>query len=176
MPILCLESNWNSRRPSNQSVVSTLETLSGIHRDTMIHLWCNTTDALTYSLRDMTYGFSIGTLYLSFHGLADCILLADGTRIHLSGLADMMGSRFRGWNIHFGSCKTMKSPNLNSFKKDTGAAVLSGYTTSVDWVQSMAFDLLLLHEMYQYVRPSHLKRRILKLYPDLMKLTGMVIL
>lgn len=176
MPILCLEANWNGKRPSSQSVESTLETLCGIHQDSAVHLWCNTMEELTYSLRDMTYGFRQGTLYLSFHGLKDSILLASGQRVGMKALADLMGNRFAGWNIHFGSCNTMKSENAPWFKKTTGARILSGYITSVGWVQSMSTDLLFLSEAYRYVRPSHLKKRMLFLYPDLIKLTGLVIL
>ena len=176
MPILCLESNWDGKRPSNQSVAPVIETLVGLHADTAIHLWCNTAEELTHNLRHMTYGFRQGTLYLSFHGTTGKILLGNGAKVSLYELADLMGSRFAGWKIHFGSCRTLASLARDVFKYQTGATILSGYTETVDWIQSMAMDMFLMNESYRYTRPHNLRKRMEKLVPDLMKLTGAVIL
>ena len=91
-------------------------------------------------------------------------------------LAEMMGERFAGWKIHFGSCRTLASLNRGWFKWQVGAQILSGYTESVDWIQSMAMDMFLMNESYRYTRPHNLRKRMEKLVPDLMKLTGAVIL
>lgn len=176
MPILCLESSWNGRKIDNQSVQHTLETMSVIHMDTCIHVTCNTMEELTYALQDATYGFRQGVLYLAFHGAPGKIKLGNDVHISMTDLADLMGNRFRGWNVHFGSCRTLATLQTEPFKKMVGAKILSGYTETVDWVQSTAMDMLLLDAMYYHKTPGHLSRKIRKLYPDLARLNGLVIL
>lgn len=176
MPILCLEANWNGRNISPQSVHHTLETMSDIHNDTCIHIWCNTKDELKYALRDANYGFRQGFLYMAFHGSPGRIQLGNKTHVTMTGLADLMENRFQGWNVHFGSCRTMDTLQAEPFKKMIGARILTGYTKSVDWIQSTAMDMLLLDQMYRHKTPGYLRNKMQRLYRDLAKLNGLVVL
>ena len=54
--------------------------------------------------------------------------------------------------IHFGSCGTLgqHGATINSFLNHTGAVAVCGYTNEVDWLDSTAFELLLLGSLQEY--------------------------
>lgn len=91
-----------------------------------------------------------GILYFATHGRKG-ILSLDGGDITLSELAIMMKSRYEGWTIHFGSCLVMGAPikELRAFKRNTGAAIVSGYTKEVQWVQSSSLEIAWLSELIE---------------------------
>src|SRR5262245_35053929 len=101
--IACLESLWNADLEQRLSVVPILELISRINRTRYTHLTCNTREELAYNLRKLRRGRGYRILYLSLHGKPGEVLL-DGGRTDLESLAMMMGTRFAGWAIHFGSC------------------------------------------------------------------------
>jgi len=45
--------------------------------------------------------------------------------------------------IHFGSCSVLKydKDKIRDFMDKTGAAVVTGYTKDVDWIESAAFEM-----------------------------------
>ena len=51
--------------------------------------------------------------------------------------------------IHFGSCETLDlhGNRINRFIRETQVLAVSGYTKSVEWNESAAFELLLLSYM-----------------------------
>lgn len=177
MPIVCLESNWNGNNPSGLSIWSVLEQVAGIQKDTALHLKCNTWEELTYNISHMTYGFKQGTLYIAMHGLPGKVLLGNGTRPTMEELADVMKKRFRGWHVHFGSCRTLdiSDERLKRFKKTTGARLLSGYLMNIDWIESTAMDMLLLSQAYQSLTPGRLWNQMEKKYESLVNRTGLYI-
>ena len=91
-------------------------------------------------------------LYLSFHGYgpgedyAAGLTLGDGTSYSLDDLEALINGRCNGRVIHFGACSVMSAPGerLQSFLASSGAVAMCGYTEDVDWLESAAFDLLLL--------------------------------
>ena len=91
-------------------------------------------------------------LYLSFHGHGPCeersagLTLGDGTEYSLDDLESRIKGRCEGRIIHFGSCAVMSASNdrLQLFRRNSGALAVCGYTEEIDWLQSAAFDLLLM--------------------------------
>lgn len=71
--------------------------------------------------------------------------------------------------VHFASCSVLNVSDdaLLRFKKQTGAAVLSGYGVDVDWLGSCAFELLLISRLAMYVRPGHAVRYVKQNYGEL---------
>jgi hypothetical protein len=94
-------------------------------------------------------------LYLSFHGSAGTIRLSNGD-VQLGRLATRLKGRCKGKIIHFGACEVFDtSPRrLSQFRETTGAELVSGYTQSVDWIESAALDMLLM--AYIARRPGRL--------------------
>jgi hypothetical protein len=89
-----------------------------------------------------------------------------------------MGDRFRGWVIHFSSCKTVKlrkadEHRLMTFLEVTQAAMVSGYTKDVDWTESAALELLFLGSLQQYIRMPACWNYVANTYGDLVERTGL---
>jgi hypothetical protein len=83
--------------------------------------------------------------YFAFHGNEACISLGQH-EITLDEIADFLGTRASGRTIYFGSCSTMAVPDkeLRAFVRRTDVRAVLGYTKKVDWLESAAFDYILL--------------------------------
>ena len=118
-------------------------------------------------------------LYLAFHG--DCGKVGVGERggISLNDLAERLDGRCTGRVIHISSCFTLwaHSDTLNEFLIRTGALAVCGYQERVDWIESAAFDLLVLRGLQRvpFQRVSSMRklgRDLWKEAPGLMKRLG----
>lgn len=91
-------------------------------------------------------------LYLGFHGCGaeagkDAFVeIGDGTPVQLETLEEWIDCRCHGRVIHFGSCGVMDShgKRLRRFVRNTRALAILGYREDVDWLESAAFEILLL--------------------------------
>ena len=118
-------------------------------------------------------------LYLAFHGEPDRLHVGGKEPISLNDLAKRLDSRCTGRVIHFGTCATLwvDDLSLNGFLRRTGALAVCGYTEDVDWLESTAFDLLVLGDL-QYVSFQQaryiqkLERTLKEQAPELMKKLG----
>lgn len=111
-----------------------------------------TKEELQYLLNQLKYkafdDFSI--VYFSFHGNNGGIKL-EGEKdfLTLEELADMAGSVLKDRCVHFSSCRTLycKKDSLDYFLSKTDPAYLSGYTKSVDYLDSALIDMVLLKQL-----------------------------
>lgn len=89
-------------------------------------------------------------LYLAYHGVEDNLVLADG-KISLTELSseEYLGDKCKNRIVVIGSCSTLAidKRKLKTFLKRTGALAVCGYRTDVNWVESTAFEMLLLYAM-----------------------------
>jgi hypothetical protein len=124
--------------------------LMTIRRGRLIHRNTATRDEFTYFLdkwaRPAYDHFPLA--YLSCHGDRGELHLGRDV-LTLAEIAEMVPGRLTGRTVYFGSCATMAAPDedLRSFVDRTGAAAIAGYTKSVDWEESAAFDPTLLAEL-----------------------------
>ncbi len=90
--------------------------------------------------------------YLSYHGRRGKVCLADG-ELSLSEVAEMVERPLTDRVIYFGSCGTLAASEgeLTDFIGRTGLRAIAGYTRSVSWSESAAFDLTLLPELLDSV-------------------------
>lgn len=163
--IFCLETIWLDERrpPSTKSLLELLERLSGIpfvyrdistseELDFCLGRWCGrNTYKKDYQLADL------GILYLGFHGSPGQIFLRPDQRQksdkdsvdlceleksinHCQNQYDLSGSA-----IHFASCSVLRShKRVEKFKENVGASCVSGYSKSVGYALSWAFELMYL--------------------------------
>ena len=61
---------------------------------------------------------------------------------------------------------------VTAFQEATGAKAVCGYTKDVDWVESAAFDLLLLESLTSSKRIDARINQLRRRYPDLTKALG----
>lgn len=172
--IACLESLWNSDIENRLSVVPILDLVCRVNGIRYTYLTCNTREELAYNLGKLGSGRGYRILYLSLHGRPGEIVL-DGGRTDLESLAVMMGTRFAGWAVHFGSCSTISVPpaRLRRFIAATRASVVLGYETDVNWIASAALDLLLFDWFQYYGDMRRLWRDFRKDYAALIRSTGL---
>jgi hypothetical protein len=151
--VFCLEGSWfgSADRSSVEPVLALLERLDGVHvpyvrRDAItreeffryIDIWRQS------GLRRYP------VLYLGFHGERGQLVVGDGrhrkSKVSLDALEEALEDKAYGRLIHFGSCSTLAlhGRRLNRFLARTGALAVMGYRGEIQWVESMAFELLLL--------------------------------
>jgi hypothetical protein len=60
-------------------------------------------------------------------------------------------------------------------RRTIGVKAITGYTENIEWFQSLALDLLLLDVLAYYKRIDAAERYVRLSYPDLVELTGFVL-
>jgi len=124
-------------------------------------------DAAVRMWRQRQYSeYSIG--YFALHGSPGRLLIGRQS-VTLGELGEMLRGACRGRLLYFGSCETLGIPDeeLAEFRRTTGARAIIGYTESIDWLESSAFDLLLLEAAAHYKRPDALEKWMRKNYAEL---------
>ena len=165
--IFCLEGDWEDGLDSRLSVQPLLELLDALNTDKKptrsFHSHVATWSELKYYIGRWTKAPSskYNVAYFAFHGLPGGIAL-DRDDVTLTEIAEILGRGAEGRTIYFGSCGTLGQPeaDLRRFCKQTGVRGLVGYTETVGWSESAAFDLLLLPEL---IRGAALKPMVARL-------------
>ena len=165
--IFCLETIWldELKSPATRLLLELLERLSDIpfvYRDVStreelnfyLGRWCGR-NMYREDYRRLGH---LRVLYLGFHGLkgqislrADLRQKSDDDSVDLRELMSMIkpgqnDATPAGRVIHFASCSVMRSRKheLENFKEEVGASCVSGYTKSIDYAPSWAFELMYL--------------------------------
>lgn len=160
-----MESFWDSRLSERLNVLPMLELLDKTATCKYIHLSCNTVAELEYNL-SLVGRRRAGILYLSFHGSPGVIHVGK-TKFKIADLADMMGGRFKNWIIHLGSCSIFRKPTaVERFAEATQAALITGYTREVAWLEATAFELLLFQQFATYLSPRIICRNIYRKHEE----------
>lgn len=125
-------------------------------------------------------------LLLAYHGDVDQILLNDDGECDDAGLwvpdedsvvtLEEIGVVLEGSCeekvIHFSSCATVNVNNdqIEDFLSITGASAVSGYLEYVDWMESMAFEMLYMEEIqlarFKYLTTDRMREVNEKLKQD----------
>jgi len=86
----------------------------------------------------------------------------------------MLGTRFRGWALHFGSCSTLKGDEalIRKFMRETDIKLVTGYCKDVDWVESAALDLIIFRRIQEYKKLKSFLNFINSTYQDLVEING----
>ena len=153
--IFCLETYSWFKRKDRTSVEPVLELLKGMGYCDYLRRDVATRDEFKYFInqyfRDEYKNYPV--LQLSFHGSDDppSIFLGNDKQISLDDLAEMIKGRCSKRVIYFGSCSTMNmhGATLNKFMRNTEALAIFGYREEVDYLQSAAFEALILGSLQE---------------------------
>jgi hypothetical protein len=155
--VFCLEGSWaqNSDLTDRTSVEQQLRMLESAGRcGRVIHRDVATREEFDHYLKEWLkkkYGpTSTGTVgyplaYLAFHGTRGALRIGK-SELTLDDLSDLIGpAKAKDRILYFGSCSTMAATEseLRGFCKKTGVKAIVGYTRPIDWLESAAFDCLL---------------------------------
>jgi len=79
------------------------------------------------------------------------LLLGDKKTYSLDDLANLLNGKCSNSIIIFGSCSTfaIRKNYLKKFLDTTGALAIGGYQKDVDWLPSVAFEMLILSQMQE---------------------------
>ncbi len=173
--VFALEGDWQddlrrggSMRPAFD-LLCAQEYLQVVHRDV------GTTTELEFYAKKWTerrYN-SFTVVYLAFHGEPGKLWVGD-EQIDLQRLSELVGEACQGRVVHFGSCSTMRlsEDRLKAFKTQTGAVAVSGYTRTVDWLESCAFEIMLLGALAYYPSRAAAFKYVRRTVPGLIDQLG----
>lgn len=147
--ICCLEGEWEPNLRARTSVEPQLRMLETLgHCADVIRRDVATKEEFAYYLgkwKQKQYArYSVG--YFAFHGSESTIHLGKDA-LSLEQIAEMLGTTAaKNRILYFGACRTMAASDadLLEFVKRTGVRAVLGYTKDVDWLESAAFDFILL--------------------------------
>ncbi len=173
--VFCVEGDWSSKLTDRSSVQPLLRALEGLNVVKVIHRSAGTRTELEHLLKRWVQkqydDYMLG--YLAFHGSPGLVHLGRDS-VSLEELGELLEGACTGRVLHFGSCSVLKSAetSLKAFLHQTGARAVCGYTKDVDWLQSAAFDLLLISELVRSQHLGYAARRVKNTYPDLASVLG----
>lgn len=147
--IYCIETVWDDAA-SSQSVLPMLELLKSRWGTPFVHRDAVTRDEFFHHINSWKDLDDFPILYLGYHGAKGEIWLDEnqqasaGNQILLANLSGELEGRCVDRVVHFGSCSTVdkSDPAVRSFGNLTGVSAISGYSRVVDWMYSLAFELL----------------------------------
>ncbi len=165
--VFCLEGQWWGVKDKTtvEPVLQLLATLSGCNVSYR-HFDVATRQEFDFYLKKWS-GASFNDfpiLYLSFHGADGEISVGEGrdNSLSLDDLAERLDDGCKGRVVHLGSCGTVgvHGRKLKKFLSRTGALAICGYTNQVDWLESAAFDALVLGRLQNasFLRASSMRK------------------
>ena len=175
--IFALEGEWRTSLTKADTVNAALVFLEQIAGVQFIFRKVATEQDLHYYLDKATQKSyqNYRIIYLSFHGDPGILYLhGRRNRVTLESLGERFPLAFKDKIVHFGTCKTleMDAHELKAFKKATGAALVSGYTSDVDFIDSTLLDIAYFAWLQRRERISTLDKVLAKHYPGMYERLG----
>jgi hypothetical protein len=176
--IFCLEGEWNSDLRDKASVRPILALLEHLGIAPSIHRDVATLDEFRYFVikwQQKRYD-AYKVLYLAMHGHAGAVYLGRDA-LTLDELQELLRGACKGKVIYFGSCLTLKSDGkrLQEFARATGARAVVGYRKDVPWLESAAFEVLLLDRLSLGLRSDAVFNRLTREHGLFAKSLGLVV-
>ena len=170
--VFCLEGDWQKDMRDNSSVRAALIFLQQNCNIKYIFKQCGTRENLEYYLsmwRQKKYS-AYSICYLAFHGQPESIQVGKEF-VTLDELGDLLHDSCENKIIHFGSCKTLSTDTkrIEKFLENTGALCVCGFESEINFVESSAFDMVLIEMFQQYKDIAMLDKNIRKNYRSFVK-------
>lgn len=176
--IFCLEGEWSSDLRDRRSVKPILTLLEQLNIADSVHRDVATRDELEHYIgkwQQKRYdGYRV--LYLAMHGDPGTVYLGRD-ELSLDELEQILAGSCKGKVIYFGSCLTLKGNNdrLQRFARATGARAVVGYRREVDWLESAAFEVLLLDRLVMGIRSDAVFNNLVRDHGRFAKSLGLVV-
>lgn len=171
--LVCLETYWNERLFQSFSVRGFFEAMAPLQHPplTVAHRFVESEGGLAYYLKRpggvmwrQRELFDAPVYYLAFHGRPGEVKSLLG-RISALTLREAFAG-YGGYDnlVYFAACSVLRGARgrqfAREFLKTTGVRAVIGYTTRVDWMESLVADMLFLHRFYADPSPWRNLRRI----------------
>jgi hypothetical protein len=177
--VFCLEGSWalDGDLTDRFSVEQQLRMFESAEVCEVIHRDVATQDEFKYYLVEwLKKKYARYPLaYFAFHGARGNLTIGK-TILTLETLATMIGPQGASDRIlYFGSCSTMAvaEDKLKGFCRATGAKAIVGYTRRIDWLESAAFDCLLVPKLIEPTRIRPIFTSLEKDHPGFVRRLGL---
>jgi hypothetical protein len=173
--LVCLESYWNEKLFQSFSVKGFFEAMAPLLDPplTVAHRFVESDAGLAYYIKRPggvmwrhKELFDTPVYYLAFHGRPGTVRALLG-RIGAEQLRDAFSGYGDGGYrnlVYFAACSVLRGEQglrfAHEFLKATGVRAVIGYSTRVDWMESLLADLLFLHRFYTDPAPWRNLRRV----------------
>ena len=173
--LVCLESYWNERLFQTFSVKGFFEAMAPLAHPPLVvaHRFVESEQGLAYYTRRpdgvmwrRPELFDAPVYYLAFHGRPASLtstLGRIGAERLIEAFAGYGDGRYRNL-VYFAACSVLRGTKGVRFARDflraTGVRAVVGYTTTVNWMDSLVADMLFLHRFYADPSPWRNLRRI----------------
>ncbi len=175
--IHCFEGEWDQKHPelSVRPLIHVLEQsyLAAGSELTYSYKFCQTVKRLETELerldgRKLNSQKQQHCLYFAFHGDGKGLYSSELTdQLSYEDIAKSLQQKASGSIIFFGSCGARRSSEatLQAFKDETGAKLVVGYASNVDWITSSAYEMLFFSELCRsdYKQPKRLINKLGKI-------------
>ncbi len=180
--IFCLEGDWDDSVRNRESVLPVLELLERLNEAQFYHRDVTTPHELEHHLTKLRR-FSrarFPVVYLASHGSEqDGELKIDlgGSTLSLNEVGRLLAGKLSGRILYFGSSLigTARDHALMQLADATGARAVVGYEAEVSWLESAAFDLLLLPRLVSAKRVDTIFRGLLEHNSSMSAAVGLVV-
>lgn len=162
--VFCFEGQWDDDLAERGSVLPTLELLERLGSIRFIHRDTATPQELRYFLErwlSRKYAaYQVG--FFALHGAPTRLQLSDSYTVGLSEIASWASGQCEGKRLYFGSCSALRASEttLAEFLRETKAAMLCGFTRDIDWIESAAFETVLLNSLVNGGRIDSVERLV----------------
>ena len=152
--VFCLEGLWDNDLRCKSSVEPALDVLNKQYKNfDFIRKDCATIAEFEFYLSKWPQSrySRYPILYLAFHGEPGKIVLSHEKR-SMDDISSILKGLCANKVIIFSSCSTLNTDDkkMYDFIEKTEALAVLGYKSDVDWVRSVALDLLLIETLQDY--------------------------
>ena len=179
--IFTFEGDWEPDLKDKSSIRPNLETLRDAYGIKFIHRQIGTPGELRYYVekwlkkgRGHYRHYRVG--HFALHGSPGVIWLEEGeVGVSFSKLQGWINEGAKGRVIFFDSCSTIKisGKRIQAFLDRTKARAVVGFTEEVDWLESAAFELLVLEALTYFESPRDAEAHLKKKYGALVDRLGL---
>lgn len=180
--IFCLEGDWDDSVRSRESVLPALELLERLNQTEFYHRDVTTHHELEHHLTKLRR-FSrarFPVVYLACHGCerdGELKINLGGSTLSLNEVAPLLAGKLAGRILYLGNSLigSAKDHALMQLADATGARAVVGYQAEVSWLESVAFDLLLLPRLAAAKRVDTIFRGLLEHNSSMSAAVGLVV-
>ena len=179
--IFTFEGDWEPDLKDKSSIRPNLETLRDAYGIKFIHRQIGTPGELRYYVekwlkkgRGHYRHYRVG--HFALHGSPGVLWLEEGdVGVSFSKLQGWINEGAKGRVIFFDSCSTIdiSAKKIQAFLDSTKARAVVGFTKEVDWLESAAFELLVLHALTYFESPKKAELHLKEEYEEFVERLGL---
>ncbi|SMC56804.1 DUF6642 family protein [Janibacter indicus] len=175
--IWAMESKWSPSVRDVRSVTPVLNALQAAGAARYAHVVINSPEDFDKQLKRLGQkqheDFTIG--YIAMHGSPGKVYTGRKSIDLVSTGQKLPSGALKKKVLHFGSCSVLTDEDQQQeLLKALGAKAITGFTKDVDWMECLAFELLLFSALSYYQRSSYAETYIRKHHGEFAERLGFV--